>query len=319
MILKFQNCLLLCSCILAGCSPQRVNSLLPAGLKQEKVVTLEAGNLKAVFVGNDASGKVHRAGYNGIAELYHRNEASSIFVPEYAGFNLEHIFGGDSLAQLFEPRLHPMRLFRGNENEVLLYQEATPLSHVESLTTFRITEPDYIDIIFECIIHDMEFFRHGYAGLFWASYIHKPEDKKIYFSGVAEGKQNPSWIAAYSEQHGVNSTHRSLQDRNNLYFAENFNARLANHFSGFRYQYPYYYGRFGNMALAYFFDTNEVIRFSQSPTGGGQDNPAWDFQYIIVSPKAEKKYSFRARMVYKEFVANLDLEREFEQWKGKAP
>jgi len=77
------------------------------GLNEENVVIIENGNLKVVFVDNEAFGTVHRAGYNGIAELYHRANASAIFVPQYAGFNLEHVFGGDSLAQLFEPRLHP--------------------------------------------------------------------------------------------------------------------------------------------------------------------------------------------------------------------
>lgn len=301
--------------LLAACSRRNVETLFPADLKEEKKITIENGNLKVVFVDNEAFGSVHRAGYNGIAELYHRANDSTVFVPQYAGFNLEHVFGGDSLAQLFEPRLHPMKLFRKSKYEIVLYQEATPLSGVESLTTFTVNGSDYIDVHFECILHNDQFFKHGYAGLFWASYINKPQDKKIYFLGTAEGQRDVAWISTYSEKHGTKSTHRSLTDENNLFFAENFNATLASHNSDYRYAAPYFYGRFGNMALAFLFDSEEIIRFSQSPTGGGQDSPAWDFQYIIPSPKYGKKYSFRARMVYKPFINELEIKSEYEKWK----
>ena len=68
------------------------------------------------------------------------------------------------------------------------------------------------------------------------------------------------------------------------------------------------------MALAFFFESSEVIRFSQSPSGGGWDNPAWDFQYIIPSPEIEKVYGFKSRMVYKPFLTNDDIKQEYEKW-----
>lgn len=290
---------------------------MPKGYEKENVLTIENSNLKAVFVDNTAVKPDHMAGYNGIAQLYHAEEDSSLFVPTYAGFNLEHIFGGDSLHQLFEPRLHPMTLFRKSDDEVLLYQDTTPLSAVESLVEFKVVAPHYIDIKFQCILHDDQFFRHGYAGFFFASYMQNPEDKKIYFKGVSENKNHSSWVAAWSDRHGFNSTHRSINDDHDFFFAPNFNASLASNFSQFRYTDPYYYGRFGKMALAFFFDSNEIIRFSQSPTGGGEFNPAWDFQYIIPSPQVGKKYSFRARMVYKPFVSDDDISNEYEKWNEK--
>jgi hypothetical protein len=302
---------------LISCSIKKGNTLRPDGLKQENIITIENGNIKAMFVDNIEAGLLHRAGYNGVAELYHSKEDSNIFVPFYAGFNLEHIFGGDSLAELFEPRKHPMMLFRKSDNEVLLYQESTPLSGIETLTEFKVTNPDYIDITFHCILHNKHFFQHGYAGLFWASYINKPEDKKIYFIGIEEKKSDTTWIAAYSEEHGLNSTHRSIKDDYNFFFAENFNAKLANHYSVYRYVLPFYFGRFRKMVLAYFFESDEIIRFSQSPTGGGDDNPAWDFQYIIPSPKIGQEYSFKARMIYRPFISKKDLCDEYENWKAK--
>jgi hypothetical protein len=71
------------------------------------------------------------------------------------------------------------------------------------------------------------------------------------------------------------------------------------------------------MVLAYFFESSEVIRFSQSPTGGGENNPAWDFQYIIPGVKKGIKYSFKARLVYKVFKDADDIEKEYQMWKRK--
>lgn len=302
---------------LFSCSGKKANTLKPIGYEKGNVLIVENGNLKAVFVDNTEIKPTHKAGYSGIAQLYHAEEDSIIFVPDYAGFNLEHIFGGDSLHQLFEPRRHPMTLFRKSGDEVLLYQEPTPLSDVESLTEFKVVKPHYIDITFQCIFHSDQFFRHAYTGLFWANYIHNPEDKKIYFKGVAEnGNKGSSWIPAYSEEHGVKSTHRGTQDNNDFFFAGNFNARLANHYSEFRFTDPFYFGRFGKMVLAYFFDAKEIIRFSQSPTGGGEANPSWNFQYIIPSFETEKRYSFKVRMVYKPFIREEDISNEYKKWNG---
>ncbi|MGC1242093.1 MAG: hypothetical protein WA874_10910 [Chryseosolibacter sp.] len=313
----FFQCLVLA--IVTSCTPEKDPTLKPEGYASQHALTVDKGNLKGVFVDNTELDPHHKAGYNGIAQLYHAEEDSGIFVPAFAGFNLEHIFGGDSLHQLFEPRQHPMTLYRKAEDEVLLYQEPTPLSGVESLTSFKIVPPHYIDVTFECILHREDFFKHDYAGFFWASYIDNPADKKIYFNGLRENetKDSVSWIAAWSQMHGEQSTHRHMNDDHDLFFSENFNARLANHFSEFRYTAPFFFGRYKKMVLAFLFDGAEVIRFSQSPTGGGNENPAWDFQYLIPSPQTGKKYSFKVRMLYKPFISEDDILEEYAQWAGK--
>ena len=127
---SFLGSLFLLSILLGACSTSNKsigNNLKPDHLDTEKFVRLEKGELDVVFADNSAFGEYHRAKYNGIAELYHSAQDSSIFVPFYAGFNLEHIFGGDSLIELFEPRNHPMELYRVSDTEVQLYQSSTPL------------------------------------------------------------------------------------------------------------------------------------------------------------------------------------------------
>lgn len=309
--------LLLAGILFISCLAVSSQELLlkPQLLRQEAQVTIKHGALKATFIDNEAFKPNHKAGYNGIAELYHLDQDSSVFVPFYAGFNLEHIFGGDSLPEQMEPRRNPMELFISGENEVLLYQPLTRLSNVESLTSFKLVSPHYIDITFYMIAHDSDFFKHGYAGLFWASYINSPKDKKVYFFGFKKKEHDKKWIAAYSEKHGDKSTHVRKNENHDFYFAPNFNVVLANHFSDYRYDIPFFYGRFHNMVLAFLFESSEVIRFSQSPDGAGPTNPAWDFQFIIPDFKPGKKYSFKVRMIYKPFTTRDDITDEYLTWK----
>jgi len=312
--------LLLFTVLLSTCkTPHRSvdSGLKPPNLNAQNVIRLGKGEIEVVFADNSAFGEQHRAKYNGIAELYHSAQDSSIFVPFYAGFNLEHIFGGDSLVELFEPRNHPMQLYQVSDSEVQLYQSSTPLSNVESLTTFKLVPPHFIDVTYQFIIHDSQFFKHNYAGFFWASYIYAPTDKKIYFQGNKKSSNATNWVSAYSNEHGVNSTHKSKQDNESIYFAPNFNATLASHFSEYKYQKPFYYGRFHNMVLAFMFYPGEGIRFSQSPTGGGDVNPAWDFQFIVPDFEVGKEYSFQARVMYKEFESSDQVLAEYELWKKK--
>ena len=286
---------------------------------EEKPIAILAGDLKAVFIDNDAYGTQHKSGYNGISELTHTAQDSTLFVPLYAGFNLEHIFGGDSLTNLFEPRKSPMQLKRISNTKVELYQPETTLSHVENWTTFNLVPPHYIDVTFHCVIKSAEFFTHGYAGMFWASYIHAPQDIKIYFHGREQKKEEVKWIGAFSTSHGNASTHIGTKDNFDLFAVPGFNITLANHYSNYLYKESFYYGRSNNMVFAYLFEEppEGIIRFSQSPTGGGQGNPAWDFQFIIPDFEVGKKYTYSARLVYKEWKGAEDITTEYNLWRDK--
>ncbi len=63
------------------------------------------------------------------------------------------------------------------------------------------------------------------------------------------------------------------------------------------------------------FESSEVIRFSQSPTGGGKTNPAWDFQLLIPNLREGIEYSYRARIIYKPFISAEDITLEYFSWK----
>ena len=96
--------------------------------------TFRAGDLTAIIGDNTAAGQ-HRAGYNGLWSLTHRNEATNLFVPTVAGLNLEHIFDGDktdtdkSNRVFFEPRHAPMEFRKISATEAELHQPPTPTFH----------------------------------------------------------------------------------------------------------------------------------------------------------------------------------------------
>lgn len=282
----------------------------------QSTATLKHGDLRAVFVDNSSYGE-HLKGYNGISELYHKKQDSTLFVPLFAGFNLEHIFDGDSLISFFEPRREPMTLNKKSDTKVVLHQPKTRISKVESWTTFEMVGPHYIDVEFRFIVHDPEMFDHGYVGFFWASYINLPKIPGIYFKGRKHDQTGGGdWLYAFSEEHGKNGTHISVKDTFDFYQVPNFNIDLAKEISEYAFTKPYYYGRFHNMVFGYLFPEPEegVIRLSQSPNGAGEGNPAWDFQYILPDFEVGKPYSFKTRVLYKEWVSQRDIEEEYEKW-----
>ncbi len=115
------------SFIISGATCSINSDFRPIGLEALQSVTINTGNLTAVVIDNSSYCTIHRSGYNGIAELYHTLQDSSIFVPSYSGYNLEHIFGGDSLKQVFQPCNHPKKLYRNSDGEILSNQSPTLL------------------------------------------------------------------------------------------------------------------------------------------------------------------------------------------------
>ncbi len=283
----------------------------------QPTVTLKKGDLKAVFVDNSAYGEHHRSGYNGISELYHVDQDSTLFVPLFAGVNLEHIFDGDSLVSFFEPRKEVMTIKRLSDSKVVLHQPKTSISKVENWTTFEMVEPHYIDVEFKFKVHDRAMFDHGYIGFFWASYINSPQELGIYFKGRKNGSGPDDWMYVFSRFHGDNGTHVSETDEYDFYTAPNFNIDLAKEISDYTFAEPYYYGRFHNMVFAYFFPEPEqgIIRLSQSPSGAGDGKPAWDFQYLLPDFEVGKEYAIKWRVLYKEWESRDDIEQEYEKWK----
>lgn len=277
--------------------------------------TLRRGDVTAVVVDNRAvdDGVLagHRAGYSGVASLTHAKRGENLFVPNYAGLNYEHIHDGTNQDRdiLFEPRRAPMELRVVNDHIVELYQAPTPTWKLESVLRYTMLEDGTIEMTLECIPR-AKAFRNGYIGLFWASYIHQPDSLDIHFRGTDRGGDpSTKWIRGVTPSHGVLSTHLSQKDRRNFKHDEDFPLSLAFNNSNYFYAEPWYYAVSHKMAFVQMFRPQDEIRLTQSPSGGGNGNPAWDFQWFISDYKVDTLYRMVMRAQYVPFESPEQIQR----------
>lgn len=283
--------------------------------------TFRAGDITAV-IGDNSEHEQHRAGYNGLWSLTHRQEPANLFVPAVAGLNFEHIFDGDradtgnNRTIFFEPRNARMNFRRISATEAELHQPATPTYHLESWTRFMLVAPHYVDMHFR-FRATQHAFRHGYIGLFWASYIHGPEDKSMYF------RLGRHWQQLCSQTHNDESTARHEADKVELRFSKGQPEALYRNFSPLRFDEPLFYGLYRNHVAVFLFDGVEGFRFTHSPSGGGMNkegqttNPAWDFQYILPKYEVNTDYGFRMRLAYRPRCSRADILREAAAWRPR--
>lgn len=312
--------------VLAGTHPlaaPKVTSLTNPAVRftvpREHYVEIKRGPVRIVVVDNEAIDvpalRGHRAGYNGVASLTHKNRAENLFVPAVAGLNFEHIHDGTLAVdkERFEPRQSPMSLRVIDEFTVEVYQPPTTSWKLESCGRYHLLHDGTIEYTFECIPRSATF-QQNYIGLFWASYIDRPEDKAIHFIGREKSSSDPAdWLRATTPRHGVESTHPPAGPLADLRIDPNFSLTLVNHPSPFVHTEPWYYGVSHGLAYVQMFRARDRIWFAQSPTGGGQTNPAWDFQWFIPDYKVGEAYGFVMRAAYVPFESREQIERVTRQ------
>lgn len=301
----------------------RVTSLTNPTVKYSTIdqhhVVLKRADVTAVIVDNEAVDVPelpgHRAGYNGVARLSHSQRDQNLFVPAYAGLNFEHIHDGtvEGLKEKFEPRRFPMQLRVIDDFTVELYQPPTGNFQLESCGRYSLLEDGTIEYTFECIPR-ADSFRQGYIGLFWASYIHQPEDMAIHFVGrkrtASKEAAESKWIRAVTPSHGVLAGHMPAGLTRRMPVEAAFPLSLVDHPSDYEYVQPWYYGVNHQLAFAPIFRTRDQIWMVQSPSGGGRGNPAWDFQWFIPDYEVGQAYGFTMRARYVPFKNRTQLSED---------
>ncbi|MFP6576009.1 MAG: hypothetical protein VB912_12695 [Pirellulaceae bacterium] len=283
-------------------------------VSEKPYAILMRNGVKAVVVDNQAVADdvlpAHRAGYSGLAYLGHSRRTDNLFVPSYAGLNYEHIHDGTKQDRkvLFEPRNAPMQLRLVDQDTVELYQAASPHYGLESCLRYQMLKDGTLEMTLECVPRKRSY-THGYIGLFWASYIHQPESLDIYFQGRRASSKESSWIQSATPSHGELATHLSLTDMRTFKHDPDFPLSLVFNRSNYRYSQPWYYGVSHQMAWVQMFRPQDQVRLTQSPSGGGKGNPAWDFQYLIPDYQLGKRYQMVMRGLYVPFESREQVER----------
>lgn len=277
-------------------------------------VTVRQGPLEVVVADNRGSDDEtlagHDPGYSGLASLRHAERPSNVFVQKYAGLNFEHIHDGRTARRkvLFEPRVAAMRLSQPEPDTVLLELPQTSFWQLESQVQYRMLGEGVIEMTVTCTPHG-DTFEGGYIGLFFASYIQTPESTAIHFLGVPAGDPRavPGWVDASSPEHGLRATHRSVDDDRVFPHDPDFPLSLVFSFSEYRFTESWYYGLSHGMALVYVFRERDRVRFTQSPSGGGEGNPAWDFQWFIPEVVVGQPSQFVMRLLYVSFESREQI------------
>ncbi|UCG56462.1 MAG: hypothetical protein JSU70_16565 [Phycisphaerales bacterium] len=279
-------------------------------------VVLKSGGVRAVIVNNESVDDDvlpgHRGGYSGVASLTHRLRGENLFVPLYAGLNFEHIHDGTVQPRdiLFEPRRAPIKIRQLNEHTAELLQPPTPHWQLESRLRYRLLEDGVIEMTLECVPRARTF-KNNYIGLFFASYIDQPESLDIHFPGqpADQEQSQPQWIRGVTPAHGTLATHPAIDDKRSFIHDSEFSLTLVFNLSNYRYCEPWYYGVSHGMALVLMFRPRDEVRFSQSPSGGGKGNPAWDFQWFIPDYEVGRHYRFVMRAMYVPFESPEQLRK----------
>jgi len=279
-------------------------------------VTIAAGDLTAV-IGDNEAGEGQRAGYNGVQSLTSVHCPESLFVPGIAGINLEHLLDGRDMADpelFFEPRRVPMEVEQVAEQAAILHQAPTPTLQVQSMTTFTLRLPHYLDLDLRLVLRAPSL-TYDYLLAFWASYIDAPEDRAMYFLGRPRAEPvGEGWQRLCAAEHNDRSTVCHAGVRAGLPHALSRPA-LAYSYAPMAFTRPFFYGRRRNMVFALMFDQSDDVRLTHSPTGGGGGvNPAWDFQWVLRRPVVDQEYHLRARALYKPWLSADDVLREYESW-----
>jgi hypothetical protein len=276
---------------------------------------LKRAEIEAVVVDNQAVDDAvlpgHRAGYSGLASLKHTQQPRNLFVTAYAGLNYEHIHDGtvQDRTVLFEPRNAPLELRVVDAFAAELYQKPTPHYGLESCLRYQLLADGAMEMTLECIPRQPNF-KNGYVGLFWASYIHQPESLDIHFLGHPADQPSPAqWIRGVTPAHGQFATHLATDDRREFAHDPQFPLTLVFNLSRHRYSEPWYYGVSHGMAFVQIFRAQDQIRLSQSPSGGGQGNPAWDFQYLIPDFRIGQRYQMVMRALYLPYESPEQIQR----------
>lgn len=294
-------------------------------------IRLGKGHLSGLLVDNESS--IGQQG-SGLAILCDdRYPGVNLFRDDFIGFNFEHVFNGvtaDNFRSSLTPRQEPVELTRRSDNSATIRWPAeTSKWGMECSLTYTFCEPDCIDFTFEATPYQ-DHFRQGYVSCMWASYMTHVRDKRLFFPGESEREKGWLWVGGDPLVEAGN--YRTIRGKGQSPLPREKDAACQNTDTSDErfFTMPFYYGlvdgdgdpetRGDLMAYIMMFDQGANIRmgnFSSITKYDGTRAPrsaAWDWQFVIYTPKVGQKYEHRARFLYKPFVSRPDIREEYNRW-----
>ncbi len=295
-------------------------------------VFLSNADLSGWLLDNEGNAKRDGGGFN---LLSHRLYPDKSFYREtQVGLNFEHIFNGaaaDAAISMFTPRVEPNGLLiQGKRQATLHWPAASSSWGVDCTMTYTFVEPDGIDMAFTAI-PARDVWPQGYLAFMWASYMARTIERPIHFWGTTGGEEG--WLqfgAATSDKQGFETgTVAAMGVQPLTYEAESKSLNIIEHPEK-RFVLPFYYGlidgdhdlatKADTFAYILMFDQIEPIRFALwnfiKDESGKPDphSPAWDWQYVIRSPKAGQRYGYKMRVVVTPFISRDDVLARYRAW-----
>jgi hypothetical protein len=176
-----------------------------------------------------------------------------------------------------------------------------------------VREPNIVDLEFRCTPRRRVFNRDT-LGVFWASYLLRPEDNALHFLAPGGPRKAPTRVRFASPRHGQESSVRGPADTYTLLVADEQRDKLFATVAPVRWARPYFYGRWRDQVVLMIFRCRHLLRFAMSPSGGGQGNPAWDFQFLAPEMAPGREYSLRARLVVDRWQGEEWVDRTATRW-----
>ena len=297
-------------------------------------VSVAGGGFTGTIV-RDLMGKsVLGAGFRPLVLTTYPNQ--NLYRNDAVGLNFEHILNGtvaDRNINRYTPRLDPRTVISHSESEASIIHKAEDSAWcIASEMRYVLQTENAIDMTFTTTVRE-DRFPLGYVAFMWASYMNRARGRHIHFYGKQDGREGWTSFGEDTEEkpEGFETGTVSAAGAPDLPCEKGAISLNVLEDPDKKFLRPFYYGlvdgdgdldtRDDTMVYIMMFDQADTIRFAlwnfTRDEHGNHDphSPAWDWQFVIRNPIVDKRYGYRARMVYKPYAGRGDVIEEYERWR----